>query len=54
MKWRRLHKRFDLVKPKFSITFMVVAMMTNFLHRRRRDMREVFEGSRDRRPQNCS
>lgn len=51
MKWRRLQKCFDLVKPKFSITFTTAALLTNFLHRRRQDMREVIEGPRDCRPQ---
>lgn len=51
MKWRRLQKRFDLVKPKFSIMFMVDALMTNFLHQWKRDIHEVVEGPKDARPQ---
>lgn len=51
MKWRRLQKRFDLVKPKFVITFRVIALLTNFFHRCRHDMHEVIEDDKDHKPE---
>jgi hypothetical protein len=36
-KWRRLLKRFDSTKPKNIILFKVIALLTNFLHRRQMD-----------------
>lgn len=45
-KCRCLQKRFDhLVKPTFAITFTIATLLTNFLHRRRRDMHEVIAGN---------
>lgn len=46
MKWHHLMKQFDLVKPKFSITYRAATLMTNFLHRRCRNMQEVVDGPR--------
>lgn len=43
MKWMRL----DLVKPKFSITFRAISLMTNVLCRRRCDMHKVIDSPRD-------
>ena len=37
-KWRRLMKRFDATKPKFHHLFRSAAILTNFLHRRCRDL----------------
>ena len=37
-KWRRLMKCFDAAKPKFHHLFCSTAILTNFLHRRRRDL----------------
>lgn len=48
MKWKRLGKRFDLSKRKFSTTFRAAALLTNFLHRRRRDMHWEVVGPRGR------
>lgn len=45
-KWRRLQKRFDLIKPKFAIMFRASALITHFLHRRRRNMTKEIEGLR--------
>lgn len=46
-KWKRLMKRFDSTKPKFSILFRSACLLTNFLHRRRMDMTaaEVDDGA---------
>jgi len=32
-KWRWLMKRFDSTKPKYTILLILVAILTNFLHR---------------------
>lgn len=37
-KWRRMMKRFDITRPKFATVFRAAAIMTNFIHRRRKDM----------------
>ena len=39
-KWKRLMKGFDSTKPKFPDIFTAAAILTNFLHRRRRTFRE--------------
>ncbi len=36
-KWRWLMKRFNSTKPKYTILFRVVGILTNFLHRCRMD-----------------
>ena len=38
-KWKRLMKGFDSTKPKFPDIFTAAAILTNFLHRRRRGFR---------------
>lgn len=37
-KWKRLMKRFDSTKPKFTFLFHSGCLLTNFIHRRRRNM----------------
>ena len=46
-KWRRLMKRFDATKPKFHHLFRSAAILTNFLHRRRRDLSFAIVGPRN-------
>jgi hypothetical protein len=36
-KWRRLMKRLDNTKPRYSHMFKSRTLLTNFLHRRRMD-----------------
>jgi hypothetical protein len=37
-KWRRLMKRFDSTKPKYSHLFKSRTLLNNFLHRRRMNL----------------
>ncbi len=37
-KWRRFVKRFDSTKSKFNHLFQCVVLLTNFLHRKKRDL----------------
>jgi hypothetical protein len=46
MKWRRLQKRWDLQKPRFKLMFTSAALLTNFIHRQRRNMDEQVLGPR--------
>ena len=37
-KWRRFMKKYDLSHDKFPVLFHAAAILTNFIHRRRKDM----------------
>ncbi len=37
-KWRSLMKRFDSTKPKYTQSFRVATLLTNFLHKRHMDL----------------
>jgi len=37
-KWKRLMKRFDNTKPRYSHLFKFGTLFTNFLHRRNMDL----------------
>jgi len=37
-KWKRMMKRFDATKSKYPTLFQSACILTNFLHRRRKNM----------------
>jgi len=46
-KWKRLMKQFDSTKPKFALIFRSACLLTNFIHRRRQNMKIVLDADDD-------
>ena len=46
-KLKRLMKQFDSTKPKFALIFRSARLLTNFIHRRRQNMKIVLDADDD-------